>query len=167
MAEALRPLAGVATSLPGELRIVPTTMAHAQALVPRPGDVAEIAALGLTVVEGLRLSLERALWADTYLVDGEVAAVAGLGLPSLLGRVATPWLVTGEPVDRQRRTFLRLTGARVARMRREWDLLVNHVHADYAQSIRWLAWLGFEIEPARPFGPYGALFHRATLRGLP
>lgn len=149
------------------IRVVPATTTHVAAIAPRRGDIAEIQALGLTVSEGLRLSLERALWAETYLADGEVAAIAGLGAPSLLGRVAVPWLVTGTPVDRHRRAFLELTRGRVERMRGEWGLLVNHVHADYAQSIRWLAWLGFEIEPARPFGPRDALFHRATLRGLP
>lgn len=149
------------------LRIVPATLAHVDALAVRPADAAEIRALGFTVREGLRLSLERAIRADAYVIGDEVAAIGGIGLPSMLGRTATPWLVTGRPVDRHRRTFLRQTRARVALMRREWDLLVNHVHADYAQAIRWLAWLGFEIEPARPFGPLGAPFHRAVLRGLP
>lgn len=149
------------------IRIVPATMAHAEAIELRPGDAAEIAALGLVPQEALRTSLERALWADAYLAEGEVAAIQGLGLPSMLGRVATPWLLTGMPVDRHRKAFLRLTRARVERMRCEWDLLVNYVHADYAQSIRWLAWLGFEIGTAVPLGPRRALFHPATLRGLP
>jgi hypothetical protein len=142
-------------------------MAHAAAIDLRPADRAEIEALGFEPHEGLRLSLERALWADAYLVGGEVVAIAGLGVPSMLGRVAVPWLVTGKPVDRHRKTFLHLTRARLGRMRRDWDLLVNHVHADYAQAVRWLAWLGFDIAPAQPFGPRGALFHQATIRGLP
>jgi hypothetical protein len=146
---------------------VPATLAHAAAIDLRTGDRAEIEALGFAPHEGLRLSLERALWADTYLVDGEVAAIAGLGVASMLGRVAVPWLVTGKPVDGHRKAFLWLTRAHLGRMRRGWDLLVNHVHADYAQAVRWLAWLGFEIAPARPFGPRGALFHQATIRGLP
>jgi hypothetical protein len=141
-------------------------MAHAEAIDLRPGDVAEIEALGLAPRQGLRLSLDRALWADAYLAEGEVAAIVGVGLPSMLGRVATPWLLTGRPVDRHRKAFLRLTRARIELMRREWELLLNYVHADYAQSIRWLVWLGFEIAPARPFGPRGALFHQATLRGF-
>jgi hypothetical protein len=149
------------------IQIIPATMAHIAAIDLRAADRAEIEALGLEPHEGLRRSLERALWADAYLVEGEIVAIAGLGVPSMLGRVAVPWLVTGMPVDRHRKAFLRLTRARIERMRRGWDLLVNHVHADYAQAVRWLAWLGFEIAPARPFGPRGALFHQATMRGLP
>ncbi|SKA37799.1 hypothetical protein SAMN02745126_05959 [Enhydrobacter aerosaccus] len=151
----------------GRIQIVPATMAHVDAIVLRPGDVAEIAALGLSSREGLRLSLDRALEAQAYLADGEVAAIAGIGLPSMLGRVATPWLLTGMPVERHRKAFLCLTRARIAGLRREWDLLINYVHADYSQSIRWLAWLGFDIGPARPFGPRQALFHQVTLRGRP
>ncbi len=152
---------------PRGIQIVPATIWHARRIELRSGDRAEIEALGLTAEEGLRLSLARALWADAYLIEGEVAAILGLGVPSMLGRVATPWLVTGRPVDRHRKAFLRLTRARLQEMRRGRELLVNHVHADYAQAVRWLAWLGFEITPARPFGPLGALFHQATMRGLP
>ena len=152
--------------MPAGIRVVAATLDHASAIKLRAGDTAEIAALGMTPRDALRTSLDRALWADAYLADGEVAAIVGVGLPSMLGRVATPWLLTGAPVDRHRKAFLRLTRERVERMRREWDLLVNHVHADYAQAIRWMRWLGFTIAPARPFGPRGALFHQATLRGL-
>jgi hypothetical protein len=150
---------------PASIRIVPATMAHAEAIELRPGDAAEIAALGLCPRGALQASLARSLWADAYLAEGEVAAILGLGLPSMLGRVATPWLLTGLPVDCHRKAFLRLTRTRVELLRREWDLLVNYVHADYAQSIRWLAWLGFEIGAAVPLGPKGALFHPAILRG--
>jgi hypothetical protein len=147
------------------IEIVPATMAHAARLDLRSGDRREIEVLGLTPQDALRGSLERALWADAYLAEGEVAAIVGVGLPSMLGRVATPWLLTGTPVDRHRRTFLRHTRSRIERLRREWDLLVNYVHADYAQSIRWLRWLGFEIGAPIPLGPRHALFHPATLRG--
>jgi GNAT superfamily N-acetyltransferase len=30
--------------------------------------------------------------------------------------------------------------------------------------VRWLRWLGFDLAPAQPRGPKGALFHEATLR---
>lgn len=148
------------------IQVVPATMAHAHRIELRAGDRAEVAALGLAPEEALRRSLARSLWTDAYLVDGEVAAIAGLGLPSMLDRVATPWLLTGRPVDRHRRAFVRLTRLRVDEMRREWPLLRNFVHADYRQALRWLAWLGFEIAPAVPFGPLGAPFHPVTLKGI-
>lgn len=143
--------------------IVPATMAHATRIDLRDGDRREIAALGVTMPQALELSMSRALWADAYLIDGEVAALVGLSTNSLLGGIGSPWLFTGRPVDRHRKDFLRLTRAGVARMRAECPVLVNHVHADYRQAIRWLEWLGFTVAPPQLFGPLGAPFCRASI----
>ena len=116
-----------------------------------------------TPCEGLALSLARSLWADAYLAGGEVTALVGLALQPMVGGVAMPWLLTGRPVDRHRKAFLRLTRARTRALLAEHGTLVAHVHADYREAVRWLAWLGFALAPAQPFGPRGALFHRAVL----
>jgi hypothetical protein len=133
-------------------------MAHARAIKLRPGDAREIAALGVTMPEAFVLSTSRALWADAWLIDGEVAAIVGLSVESLLGDEGVPWLLTGEPVERHKKLFLRETRAGVARMRGRFPVLRNFVHADYAEAVRWLAWLGFAIGGSRPHGPFGAPF---------
>src|SRR6185369_6192550 len=99
--------------------------------------------------------------------DGEVAALMGLAMQPLVGGTAMPWLLTGRAVDRRARDFLRLTRARTRAMAAAHGTLVAHVHAEHAQALRWLAWLGFEIAPPQPLGPHGALFHQATLRARP
>jgi len=146
------------------IEVVPATMAQVHAIELREGDAREIAALGVGKSEALAATLARSLWADAYLVDGEVAALMGLILSSLVGGVAMPWLMTGAPVERHRRAFLQLTRARTREMLARHGTLVCNVHADYARSIRWLRWLGFDLGAARPIGPLGALFHEATLR---
>jgi ribosomal protein S18 acetylase RimI-like enzyme len=145
------------------LEIVPATRAHAERIELRPGDAREVAALGKSKVEALCASMERSLWTDAYLVDGEVAAILGFGLTALVGGEATLWMLSGTPVDRHRKLFLRLTRQRLAEVRREWPVLVDYVHADYAGAIRWLRWLGFTIEPPVPYGPFGAPFCRASI----
>jgi len=150
-----------------EIEVVPAALAHADAISLRPGDRREIEALGLSPRDGIVRSLARSLWADAYIADGEVAALVGLALQPLVGGVAMPWLLTGRPVDRHPKAFLRLTRARVQTMRAEHGTLVACVHAEYRESVRWLAWLGFELAPARPVGPRGALFHQAILRATP
>ena len=110
------------------IEVVPATMEHARAIRLRDGDAMEIAALGETQESALAKTLGRALWAETYLVDGEPGAIAEL--------------------------------------RTQYELLVSFVHADYARSIRWLKWLGFDLGPAVPTGPLGAPFRQATMRGL-
>jgi hypothetical protein len=148
----------------GRITVVPATLAHAEAIDLRPGDAREIEALGLTPHEALARSLARSIWANAYLVDGEVAAVMGVTLSNLVGGVAMPWLLTGRPVDRHRKAFLRLTRDRVGQMLAEHGMLVAQVHAQYREALRWLRWLGFELAPARPLGARGALFHQASLR---
>ncbi len=132
------------------IRIVPATMAHAEAIVLRPGDAAEVAALGVTPAEALRLSLVRSLWAEAYVVDGEVAAIVGLGLSSMLGGHGVPWLLTGPACERHKRRFLVESRRQVERMRTTVLPLINFVHADYGRALRWLTWLGFSIEAPVP-----------------
>jgi GNAT superfamily N-acetyltransferase len=147
-----------------DIRIVPATLRHVDAIDLRAGDTAEIAALGRDRRAALGESLAHALWADAYLIDGEVAAIVGLSTDSLLGGRLVAWMLTGRPVDRHRKSFLRLTRGRVREMLKHHHTLTCSVHAEYAKAIRWLRWLGFDLAPARPTGPNGALFHEATLR---
>lgn len=149
------------------IEIVPATLAHAEAIDLRSGDRREIEALGFPPRDGMARSLARSLWADAYIVGGEVAALTGVALQPVLGGVAMPWLVTGRPVDRHRKVFLRLTRERTHELRAEHGTLVSQVHAEYREAVRWLAWLGFVLAPARPLGPRGALFHQATMRDKP
>ena len=146
------------------IAIVPATLAHARAIDLRDGDRREIAAVGKTAEQAVADSLARSLWAESYMIGGEVAAIVGLAVPCVLGGIACPWLLTGRPVDRHTRTFLRETAKGVARMQAEYPVLLNMVHAEYRQALRWLGWLGFEIGPPRPHGPYGAPFCPAILK---
>lgn len=148
------------------ISVVPATLDHARAIRLRTGDAREIAAMGLGPIAAFEQSMARSLWADAYLIDGEVAALVGLAADSLLAGTGAPWLLTGRPVDRHRKLFLRETRRGVARMRTEFPRLANHVHADYAEAIRWLRWLGFAIGPPRPRGPQGAPFRRFSIGDL-
>jgi GNAT superfamily N-acetyltransferase len=122
--------------------------------------------MGLTPLAAFELSMARSLWAQAYVIDGEVAALVGLAADSMLGGVGAPWLLTGHPVNRHRKLFLQETHRGVARMRAELPRLANHVHADYAEAIRWLRWLGFAIGPAQPRGPHLAPFRRFSIGDL-
>src|SRR5471032_1016152 len=113
-------------------------MAHAEAIDLRSGDAREIEALGLALPEAFEMSMSRAVWAEAYLLDGAVAALVGVSVQSVLGGEGVPWLITGTPVDRCKRDFLRLTKGGVARMRRQFPVLTNFVHSEYLQSVRCL-----------------------------
>jgi hypothetical protein len=80
----------------------------------------EIAALGETQESALAKTLGRALWAETYLVDGEPGAIVGVILPSLLGSIASLFLMTGQPIERHRKSFMQRTRERVEDLRYDY-----------------------------------------------
>lgn len=147
------------------IEIVPATRAHAAAIELRPGDAREVAAFGQTMPGAFDLATSRGLWAEAYLIDGEVAALVGLSVGNLLAGVGCPWLLTGRPVDRHKKLFLQRTRAGLARMRAEFPSLVSWIHAPYVEALRWACWLGFEIEAPQPHGPLGEPFCRISIAG--
>lgn len=136
------------------IEIVETTPAHARRLVLRDGDAAEIAAFGLTPEQALRRSLERAVWAETYLIDGEPAAIVGLGLSSFVGGHGVPWLLTGPACERHKKRFLIESQRQVRRMLDQVSPLINYVAADYVRALRWLSWLGFTLDAPAPLNGF-------------
>jgi hypothetical protein len=136
------------------IEIVHATREHAERIVLRPGDARELAALGIADPAGrLAESIQRSLWSNAYVIDGEVAALVGLAARTVLSGEGIPWLITGRPVDGHKKLFLRETRAGVERMRATFPVLRNIVHAEYHQTVRWLRWLGFEVLEPQPTGP--------------
>ncbi|GAB5471420.1 MAG: hypothetical protein Kilf2KO_44500 [Rhodospirillales bacterium] len=132
----------------------------------RAADRLEIlAATGLAPLPAIEESIRVSSQVWSGLVDGEMVAIFGLRRPSLLSDRAYPWLLGTNAVARHPRPFLRLSKAAVADWRTRFRLLENYVDARNAAAIRWLAWLGFTIHPARPYGAQGLPFHRFTMEG--
>lgn len=150
------------------ITILPATREHAHELVSRirPADAAEIAALGYpNPLDGLLECLDMAVGAFSGFIDGELAAMMGYAVPEMLGRHAMPWLVTTDVVDRHPLAFARASRRVVRTMLKDHALLENYVDSRHTVCVKWLAWLGFEIEPAQPIGPLGVPFHRFTMKG--
>lgn len=147
--------------------VVPAHIGHAIAMAPRmrAADAAECWALArLSPLEALRVSLESATYAWTWLVDGEPACIFGVGTRSLIGNEGTPWLLSTDLVAAHHITFLRGCRPYLARMRGAFPYLQNVVDARYETCVRWLKRLGFEVHEAEPLGPAGELFHRFEMR---
>lgn len=150
------------------LEFVPAREHHMPLLASalRPADKAECEALGHTVGEVLADSLAISVEAWTALEDGAPIAMWGLTAPSFLGRVATPWLLTGEGVERHKKVFLRETRWWVhERALLMFPHLLNVVDARYTRALRWLKWLGFTVHEPAPFGVLGRPFCIVELGG--
>jgi hypothetical protein len=150
-----------------EFRILPATQAHAIAMAPRlrTADVEEVrAAAGLGGEAALLVSLARSTEAWTCLVDGVPACMWGVGPLSLIDAWGCPWLLGTPQVELYPHRFLRASRLLLRRMLATWAGLSNHVDARNRQSLRWLAWLGFAIAPALPWGVAGLPFHPFSMR---
>jgi hypothetical protein len=129
----------------------------------RAHDAEEIWAAGhMKAHDALTVSLRAAVLARTGLIDGEPVCVFGVSPASLLTGIGTPWMLATPSVHHADRTLVRLSRPIVEAMQAFFALLVNWVDARNARAIRWLTWLGFTVEPARPYGMDGLPFHRFT-----
>lgn len=145
----------------------PATMADATEMAPllRRADQEELAALsnrshGMT----LRMCIDVSDHPVVVRLGDDPVALFGVGRATVMASHGVPWLLGTDLADRLIRRLLPFCRAVVAHWRAQYSLLVNHVSADHHRSIRWLKWLGFDLFPAAPHGPFGHPFHRFEMR---
>lgn len=144
---------------------IPAEIAHVYTLAVRmrASDRAEFEAVGMDVRTTLRQTFKAALIRYTVFVDGEIAAMWGMG-GDALADTGTPWLLTTPAIERVPVSFVRVGRENVATMLRMKPILVNYVDARYKRACRFVEALGFVLEPPAPYGPKGALFRRFEAR---
>ncbi len=128
----------------------------------RERDRREVIALGVTPRQALRGNFRDAVLRQTYLVDGEIAAMSGL-CGAMLSDIGHPYLMTSPAAERAPVSFLRCARAAVKDMLRLRRRLDGVVDASYGQAIRLLEVLGFELSEPRETGPHKALFRTFSL----
>jgi hypothetical protein len=146
------------------------TLEHARELARhmRAADAAEVfASGGYAPLEALEVAIawstrqHGGAWAGR--IDGELAALFGIGRRTLLSRVGIPWLLTGPAVERYPVAFVRACRSVLATWAEDFDELEQFVDARYGEALRWAARLGFVVGPEEPFGPQHLPFRRIHL----
>jgi hypothetical protein len=148
----------------GNARIVRPELWHAAALLARmdPRDIAAFEALGCGDAEAvIRQGIERSTIAWSAMEGDEPLCIGGVIPQTLLGDTGLPWMVSQPGLERHKRFFLRESRARLPELRRQFPVLANVVACDYPKSLRWLAWLGFDVGDEAQF--MGARVRRVTL----
>lgn len=115
------------------------------------------------LVEGVRISR----WSRTGLVEGVPACIMGVSPRSILSGIGTPWMLCTDQLERAQRPMLRLSHAMIDRMLAEFPTLINWVDNRNVTAIKWLRWLGFDVEDPVPYGADQMLFCRFSKEKVP
>jgi hypothetical protein len=150
---------------------LPARREHAEELAAnmRPDDVQEVRrSHGHSPLEAVLHAMEESDFSVALLIDGQVAAVAGVAPFEKTGflddDVGCAWMLTSHVVNRKPKAFLRACEAGVDAFLKRYPVLANAVDAKYARALKWAEWLGFDVRAAVHHGPEGALFHPIVLR---
>lgn len=130
----------------------------------RPEDLEEARAYGIPIKQGLLMSLDGSYEAWTGRVDGDLVTVFGIAHKSALSDEGVPWLMGTDLVDKYAFAFARRNKAMVKSWRARHPVMRNFVDARNKTSIRWLKWLGFELQDPVPMGPYQLPFYPFEMR---
>ena len=147
--------------------VVTTDRTHIAALGGnlRAADRSEVQAAGMTGQRALWRSWRAAYYSATALVDGEVAAIWGVG-GSPLGRIGRPWLLTSPAIEKARFAIVRVGRDEVGKMLGIYPEMRGFVDSRYAGALGLLRLLGFDLSEPVPFGPLRAPFCQYTIRRL-
>lgn len=111
-------------------------------------DVDELRAAGINdAVSMMNEALPTCLWAEEARWRGEPVAMFGVRpLPG--GEIGVPWMLTTVHMEHaERAAVVRAAVKAVARMREDFPVLINLIHAKNERAIRFVQWLGFTVEP--------------------
>lgn len=126
----------------------------------RPADRDEAEASHGSLEEALYDAFKRTEYPVALSYKGELIAVYGVASAGWLSDYGALWLI-GTPLMRKYAgRVLHDAKLFVAHAREHYPSLVNYVDARNTESVRWLAALGFTIDPPQPFGVKQLPFHR-------
>jgi len=75
-----------------------------------------------------------------------------------------PWLIGSSRIEHCSRAFARQSKYALTQLAEGFEVLENYVYTENRAAVRWLEWLGFDIDEAKPIKPYDALFHHFSWR---
>lgn len=136
-------------------------MAPFVAAALRPSDRRECEAIvgGPDIEPSIRESIERSSWAFAAVEARGILALWGVAPVTVIGRSSAPWALFTVLAADHRVAIARESRRWVNIMRDEFPEMVNAVDARNRSALRWIQWLGFDIEDAVPIGAARVPFH--------
>jgi len=152
-----------------EYEVVQPTLEHAQYISQhlRKSDEREIYYQSLATPEyALERSLAYSEKCYTCLVDGVPAFMFGVSCASLLANTGIVWMLSTPSIYKISfgREELELMKDYVLRMLDGYTKIENYVYVGNKVSIRWLEFLGFEMDEPQPYGAFQKPFRHFEMR---
>ena len=133
--------------------------------VLQPIQVEELrASHGPCVLETIALCIQRSSEAIVFHEEDKILGIAGVVERSVVGGMASPWLLTSIYALNYPRTILKETKYYVNKWADDYDTLISYIDSRYDTSLRWAKWAGFTIHPPVPYGINGELFNPIEIR---
>lgn len=144
-------------------RIVPAEIGHVREILPnlRKADIVEgEIATGLSAEEALTDSVMLSYEAIAAYADDCLVMLAGVAPVSLTSSVARPWMVGTDELSKHAFRLCKENRCYVKKWLAWFSYLENWVDAENKPALKWLKWLGFELEDPIPWGNSGHFFIR-------
>ena len=130
----------------------------------REHDKQEVnAATRMGLWNAVETSVNLSSYSKTGLVNDELVCMWGVCPISLLSSSGSPWMLGTDLIEKKQRVFLRRSKPWLDDIRKDYKYLENFVDARNVLSVKWLKWLGFEMDEAEPYGIHGEPFHKFTM----
>ena len=130
----------------------------------REHDKQEVnAATNMGIRNAVKTSVNLSSYSKTGLVNDELVCMWGVCPISLLSSSGSPWMLGTDLIEKKQRVFLRRSKPWLNDIRKDYKYLENFVDARNVLSVKWLKWLGFEMDEAEPYGIHGEPFHKFTM----
>ena len=130
----------------------------------REHDKQEVnAATNMGIRNAVKTSVNLSSYSKTGLVNDELVCMWGVCPISLLSSSGSPWMLGTDLIEKKQRVFLRRSKPWLDDIRKDYRYLENFVDARNVLSVKWLKWLGFEMDEAEPYGIHGEPFHKFTM----
>ena len=130
----------------------------------REHDKQEVnAATNMGIRNAVKTSVDLSSYSKTGLVNDELVCMWGVCPISLLSGSGSPWMLGTDLITEKQRIFLRRSKPWLDDIRKDYRYLENFVDERNVLSIKWLKWLGFEMNEAEPYGIHGEPFHKFTM----
>ena len=145
-----------------KIKIVKATREHAFLIGSnlRQADIDELKQFDDTnPLKAVIDSFEGSQICKVVLIDDVPSIILGVGEAEFQGcDYGIPWMLATDRIEKIKRAFVKGSAKELQAFEALHPKLFNYVHCENALAIRWLEWLGFNVDKSRMHGNFGNLY---------